>query len=135
MHSITNMLSLSLKYVSNMFNIHATLFYYVYNITYESNHSLVKYVQFFSKNASEIVAIHASLLVLQLIWEENLRLKADRLKRLRGDCANQYFFFCMGITREKTQGEWTLQAQFQYMDMCETANSQLLVQLSIGPWK
>lgn len=44
MHSITNMLSLSLKYVSNMFNIHATLFYYVYNTTYESNHNLVKYV-------------------------------------------------------------------------------------------
>lgn len=63
MHSITSMLSFSLKYVKTNFIFMPYFFYYVYNITYESNHSLVRYVQFFSKNASKIVAIHASLLI------------------------------------------------------------------------
>lgn len=70
MHSITNLLSLALKYIENKLYIHAAFFYYVYNRTYESNQSIAKYVQISSKNASEIVEIHASLLISYFSWEE-----------------------------------------------------------------
>lgn len=39
-------------------------------VIYEIGHSLFKYVQFFSKNALKLVAIHASLLILKFTQKE-----------------------------------------------------------------
>lgn len=70
MHRITNLLSLSLKYIWNKLYIYAPFFYHVYSRTCECNQSIGRYVQWSSKNASEIVEIHTSLSILYFSWEE-----------------------------------------------------------------